>query len=217
MNDTEDFYAPRRCLREPIPEIFFAANLLDQAVDAHLSGDHTIAEALIRAADIPEVGQWVDSLWGSAKNHPNQAKYLRVRTIEGAPPTVPKQDRIKERMPSASERRMIVERWGYNCAFCGIPVIRKEVRCRMRKAYPNALRWGSQNAKQHAAFQCLWLQYDHIVPHARGGGNDPSNIIVTCSGCNYGKGNYVLAEQGLMDPRQRSINKTNWDGLERFV
>jgi hypothetical protein len=36
---TVEFWAPRRCLLEPIREIFDAAKLLDAAVDAHHAGD----------------------------------------------------------------------------------------------------------------------------------------------------------------------------------
>ena len=32
----EEFLAPRRCMREPIQEIFDAADCLERAVDAHL-------------------------------------------------------------------------------------------------------------------------------------------------------------------------------------
>jgi hypothetical protein len=38
--------------------------------------------------------------------------------------------------------------------------------------YPNALTWGTKNTDQHAAFQAMWAQYDHIIPHGRDGTND---------------------------------------------
>ena len=40
----EEFLAPRRCMREPIKEIFYAAELLGRAVDAHLNQDRKVAE-----------------------------------------------------------------------------------------------------------------------------------------------------------------------------
>jgi hypothetical protein len=63
--EDEDFLAPRRCMREPINEIFHASHLLDRATDAHLAGDHSATDTLIRAADIPAVRAWTESLWGS--------------------------------------------------------------------------------------------------------------------------------------------------------
>ena len=212
----DDFLAPRPCLREPVAVIFHAAHLLDRAVGAHLAGMPALADALIREADMAEVGAWVDSPWGAARNHPEQASYLRVREVPDAPPHLSKRDREPIRMPDAAERAALIERWGHACAFCGIPVVRAEVRDRMREAYPDALRWGGTNATQHAAFQCLWLQYDHVLPHARGGGNGLDNVVVACAGCNFGRMNRTLAEQGLMDPRERRPIRTSWDGLERF-
>ena len=84
-------------------------------------------------------------------------------------------------MPSSAEKRALIERDGYHCRFCGIPVIRAEVRARIRAAYLDALPWGTKYTKQHAGFQALWLQYDHLVPHARGGTNAPDNMLITCA------------------------------------
>ncbi len=78
--------------------------------------------------------------------------------------------------------------------------------------------WSAKSNKlQHAAFQAMWAQYDHILPRARGGNNELSNIVVTCAPCNYGRGNYTLEEVGLVDPRTREPNQSTWDGLERLL
>ena len=68
----EEFLAPRRCMREPIKEIFHAAELLDRAVDAHLRQDRKTASQLFREADIPEVRAWTESLWGGKRANPEQ-------------------------------------------------------------------------------------------------------------------------------------------------
>jgi hypothetical protein len=47
------YWAPRRCLREPIPEIFMAAMLLDQAIGYHLAGQREEAAHLLRETDLP--------------------------------------------------------------------------------------------------------------------------------------------------------------------
>jgi hypothetical protein len=120
-------------------------------------------------------------------------------------------------MPSISERQALIERYGYNCAFCRIPLIRKEVRIAFGRAYPSAAYWGIATAAAHAAFQCMWLQYDHVLPHSRGGDNSVENLVLTCAGCNYGRMSSTLAEVGLIDPRSRDLEKTSWDGLERFI
>ena len=207
-----DFWAPRPCFRDPIPEIFEAAELLNQAVDAHLNDRSTEAGKLLMQADMSKVRAWLESIWG--KGNP---EIWRIRKVEGAPKTLDKSERDPKRKPSKQDERALIERDGYQCRFCGIPVIRSEVRIAMRKHYPDELKWGSSNSGQHAAFQCMWVQYDHILPHSRGGRTDLDNLAITCSGCNYGRGEYTLEEVGLIDPRTRPVTKTDWNGLERFL
>lgn len=200
----------RNCLRLPISEIVDAANLLNDAVTAHLQGRIDFAEELFRCANLKSLRDWTDSVWG--KNSP----HVKYRHIPTAPPTLTKEQRVKIRMPTQEEKSMIHQRDGYHCRFCGIPVIRKEIRQKIVAAYPDAVSWGKTNDSQHAGFQCMWAQYDHILPHARGGNNDFDNLILTCSACNYGRMSYTLEEVGLIDPRQREPYRSLWDGLERF-
>jgi len=200
----------RRCFRDPIPEIVLAASYLDAAVTAHLDGMHAIAKDLIRRADMPEIREWTESLWGT--NSP----YVTVRVIPGAPPSLPKDQRIKVRMPNTAEKQQLHERDGFHCRFCGIPLIRMEVRKRIKIAYPEALSWGSTNISQHAAFQAMWLQYDHLLPHARGGNNDLENVLITCAPCNYGRWHHTTEEVGLLEPWTQEPVRSSWDGLERF-
>jgi 5-methylcytosine-specific restriction endonuclease McrA len=204
-------------MRDPIPEIFHAAHLLDRAVGAHLASDMRSATSLILEANMPAVRAWTESLWGSKATNPDQARYHRFRNVAGAPPHLPKKDRIPQRMPTSGEQRTIVERYGHNCVFCGIPLISKEVQRAIKRTYPNALPWGRTNFSQHAAFQCMWMQFDHLLPHSRGGNNSIENVVVTCAPCNYGRWHWVLEEVGLLDPRAFPVHKTSWDGLERFL
>ncbi|MBW4419846.1 MAG: HNH endonuclease [Myxacorys californica WJT36-NPBG1] len=200
----------RACLREPIPQIADAARYLDAAVSAHLAGQSDSADALIRLANMPAIRDWTESLWGS------NSSYVLYRPVPDAPPSIPKHQRVEWRMPTATEKRRLHQRDGFHCRFCGIPLIRMEVRKRIRSAYPKALPWGRTNVTQHAAFQAMWLQYDHLLPHARGGSNDLENMLLTCAPCNYGRRDRILQEVGLIDPRTRAILCSSWDGLERF-
>ncbi|MFO0157444.1 MAG: HNH endonuclease, partial [bacterium] len=108
----------RQCLRQPIPQIFEAATLLKAAVDAHLAADYTTAAACFRAANLPSVRDWTESIWG--KHSP---EILCVRAVPGAPPILPKESRIKVRMPTTEEQNRLIKHFGYRCAFCGIPLI----------------------------------------------------------------------------------------------
>src|SRR6187401_1469800 len=86
--------ALRTCLRDPIPELFDAARFLDEAVTAHLAGDRAAAEALIRAADLPAIFEWSESLWGKG------GPWTRPLPVEDPLPFVPKAERAKARMPN---------------------------------------------------------------------------------------------------------------------
>lgn len=196
----------RKCLRDPIPEIAEASRLLDEAVTAHLAGNSETAANLFRRADMPVIREWTESIWG--KNSP----YVQYRPAV-AIPDIAREDRVKLRMPTMAEKRSLHERDRYHCRFCGIPVIRTEVRRKIAKFYPI---WGRKNSEQHAAFQAMWAQYDHILPHSKGGTNDLENIVVTCAPCNFGRMNYMLDEVGLLDPRGCEPVRSDWDGLERF-
>jgi hypothetical protein len=198
-------------LRHPIPELFEAARYLDEAVTAHINGQPDLVAEIIRRADMPAIREWTESLWG--KNSP----YVRYRPVSGGPPHLSSEQRVSMRMPSKTEKDRLIARDGYHCRFCGIPVIRKEVRERFKALYPQLMIWGSKNTDQHAAFQALWLQYDHILPHARGGNNELDNMVITCAPCNYGRMQYTLDEVGLADPRTRKPVTSSWDGLERLL
>jgi 5-methylcytosine-specific restriction endonuclease McrA len=197
--------------REPIDKLFKCAEMLAQAADAHMIGNRETAATLIKSTNLVEVREWLDSIWGK------RSPYVLVRRIESAPRLLAKHERQETRMPSAVQKRQLHLRDGLHCRFCGIPVIHKEVRTLLHREYPSELPWGKTNATQHSAFQALWTQYDHILPHARGGTNEMDNMIITCAACNFGRMNYTLEEAGLNDPRLRKPVKSNWNGLEHLL
>ncbi|HEY9348032.1 MAG TPA: hypothetical protein VIQ53_22090, partial [Inquilinus sp.] len=119
--EDEEFWKPRRCLREPIPDIFHAAFLLDRAVGAHLAGDCPSAERLIQEANMPSVRAWTESLWGCKGANPDQWRYFRFRADLNTPPNLPSEERVSKRDPTAEEKWRIVNFYGRNCVFCGIP------------------------------------------------------------------------------------------------
>jgi hypothetical protein len=147
------------CLRKPIPEIYEAARYLDEAVSAYMAGQPSEAEEFIRQADIQAIRDWTESLWGKESLH------LQYRLVPDAPPHLSKQRCAKSRMPTPADKAELLARDGYHCRFCGIPLIRREVRQRFRRSYPHIKIWGRRNADQHAAFQAMWVQFDHLLPH----------------------------------------------------
>lgn len=205
-------YTHRTCLREPIPEIFEVADILRAAVDAHLSNDGRTAAQLFAAANMPEIREWTESIWGKGWK-----ELVQPRTIEGAPAYLSKEERQPVRMPNRDGEAKIIARDGYHCRFCGIPVIHKRIREKVKKLYPTSVIWGRTNISQHAAFQAMWLQFDHLIPHSRGGTNNLGNVLITCAPCNYGRFHYTIEELGIMNPFDREPVTSSWNGLEDFA
>jgi hypothetical protein len=120
-------------------------------------------------------------------------------------------------MPNLKLQLELHRRDGFYCRFCGIPVIRKQVREYIRAQYPEVPIWGRKNCEQHAALQCMWAQYDHLLPHSRGGKNTLENLVVTCAPCNYGRMQYTLDEAHLQNPLERAPKVGPWEDLENLL
>ena len=208
MNAVGEPPRTRRCFRDPIPEIFEVAHRLNAAVSAHLAQRPREAAQLFFEANSSIAREWLESIWGKSNKD-----YVKVTKLP-APVDVA---RVKARMPTKEQVAQLHVRDGFHCRFCGIPVIRPAVRKHAVRLYPDAVPWGRTNPSQHAGFQVLWAQYDHVVPHAFGGTNELDNLVVTCAGCNFGKMSYRLEELGLLDPRDFSPLTSAWDGIERFI
>ena len=206
------------CFRTPIPEIFEAARLLSAAANAHLRGDSVAADQTLRAADMPVIGEWLDSIW-LGRNDP----YRPVRRVAGLPPVLPKTERFKPRDATPQLKRALVARDGHHCRLCGIPLVRAEVRKELTRHYPDAARWtGTAQTQQHRGLQVMWLQYDHVIVHSRGGQTTMDNLVVTCPACNFGRDRFMMTEVGLRDPRLHPRAPSwngwqEWDGLERIL
>jgi 5-methylcytosine-specific restriction endonuclease McrA len=179
------------CLSTPIPEIEQAALYLLEAEVAHEAGRHEEASRLLKKADDPLIFDWVNSVMG--KFNPSIHVF---HPQNGALPYLTTADRPKPRMPGASVRRAAIARDGYHCRFCGMPVVSTNRRQTIVRLYPSELRWGSSNTSIHAAFWCMWLQFD-------GGTSVLDNVVVTCAPCNFGRNSWTLEEAGLNDPRLR--------------
>ena len=201
----------RRCIREPIPEVYTAIDTLAAAVDAHFAGDTQGAEDLFRAANCPRTREWLFTTWTTPKAN------VIFQKPEGDAPIIPKAERDPAgQIVRPALRRQVLARDGHRCRYCGLPVVDAEVRKAARRLYPDAVPWPDVHIEKHAAFQASWLQYDHVEPYARGGRTSPDNIVVTCALCNFGKDRYTLRQLDIEDPRLRPPVPTDFDGLERL-
>lgn len=199
----------RRCIKDPIPEIFAAWDAMKKAADAHLRGDFAQAEILFRQADSPKVWEWLNSAWVGVIKNVVEMKPLGDTSV------IPKSERDPDRNIAPDIRAAVLERDGYRCRYCGIPVVHADLRNIAAKLYPTSVGWDSRDpSKQHAGFQCLWLQFDHVEPHSHGGRSSVENVVITCALCNFGKDRFTLRQLHVEDPRLREPEHIGYDGLE---
>ena len=201
----------RRSIKEPIPEIFEAWSFLNEAVDAHLAGERRLAEVCFNKADMRAVWEWLNPAW----TRPD------LNVVVSNPPddTQPVSNDVRDsdRNIAPALRTAALLRDGYRCRYCGIPVVRADIRKLAHRLYPSAVPWDQFDVtKEHAGFACLWLQFDHVVPHSHGGRSSLDNVVVSCALCNFGKDKYTLRQLGVTDPRLTPPVSCGWDGLERF-
>ncbi len=81
----EKFWKVRRCMLEPVPEIFDAAKLLSAAADFHVAGNENDARDALMAADRPAIPDWCEQLWGGRGGLGNVPTDVETRAEVGAP------------------------------------------------------------------------------------------------------------------------------------
>lgn len=201
----------KRSIKEPIPQIFQIWDILNQAVDSHLIGDRVLAENLFKKANMREVWEWLNPGWSRPDLH------VITPAPHGDTQVVPRHLRDLDRNIAPSTKSAVLQRDGYQCRYCGIPVVHADIRKLAHRFYPSAVPWEPYDVtKQHSGFACLWLQFDHVVPHSHGGRSSLDNIVISCALCNFGKDKYTLRQLNLADPRLTPPTPSTWDGLNRF-
>ena len=194
----------------PIPELELAANHLDLAANAILALDYHAARLHISQADYPEICAFTSKITGRIDPAIHWQHSMPSFSTKSS-------EREKLRMPSAAEERVIFARDGWRCRYCGCRVISKKARSIIIKLFPDTVRWGVGNAKQHCGLTTLAASLDHILPHCRGGNNEPTNLVTACTPCQFGRAHWTLEEVGFSDPRDRSPVIDGWDGLVRLL
>lgn len=200
--------ALRRSLAPPVAQLNVAAELLSRAADAMLAGRPELAASLIAEADMPEVRQHAIRLVGKMS--------VEVHRRTQTPRCLPKAERDHARMPVPRQQIEIFARDGWRCRFCGTKVICKAARTVLIRAFPQEAYWPRQEFKRHAALYALASSLDHVVPHARGGRNEVGNFVTACYCCQFGRGQWLLQEVEVEDPRVFPPLLDDWDGLRRI-
>ncbi|MCW3476309.1 HNH endonuclease [Limobrevibacterium gyesilva] len=208
VEQIDEFWAPRTCFLPPIPELEAAVDLLNDAANAILAGDRERARTRLREANMPVVHAFAARIMG-----PWDVFIHRRRQIER--PT--ELTKVPNRKPDQSVETAVFARDGWRCRYCGMRVVLPNVRKVLMNTFPDVVCWSGKDKDRHAVFYALSAVADHVVPHTLGGDSGVDNLVTTCQCCNYGKGDRLLAEVGLIDPRTRPPVVDTWDGLGRLL
>lgn len=195
----------RKCLLEPTAEHARAAALLKKAAEALISDEREVAAVLLREADLPAILDHLVRLIGPMSEEVH-------RSVQ-RPRVLPASERDPVRMPPPSVEWQIYARDGWRCRFCDMKVISRRARAVLVREFPGECRWAGPEYERHAALNALASSLDHVVPHSRGGVNREENFVTACYGCQFGRGEWLLNESELTDPRDRPPIVDEWDGL----
>ena len=119
-------------------------------------------------------------------------------------------------MPSAAQQYEIMLRDGFRCRFCGSCVLVKEAHRVFAREFPLEARLGGINETKHFGLATLTASVDHLVPYARGGNNNPRNLVTACGPCQFGRNQWTLEEVQVEDPWNHPPILDIWDGLSRL-
>ena len=193
-------------LFDPIPEVAEASVLLAGAGECLMKGEIERAEAAILESDRPQLLDWFNHVARPRQWNPNPSR--------SPLPT----DRQSPRMqPGVDALRELHARDGYRCRYCSIRVIDRDVFTKLRRLFPDTLRWGRGNADQHAGLLCTRASHDHVLPRAYGGVNALGNYVTACWLCQFGRGDSLLEDLGISNPLFREPLLDEWDGLRRIL
>ncbi len=160
---------------------------MSAAVDAHIKGDWELASQLFgkegkrKGANGLRIWHWLNPGW--TLDVDDGKHIVDSRPLNDTKP-VPKEERDgkSSNMP-ASVKQAVLNRDGYRCRYCGIPVVDAEIRKIAHRFYPESVTWGADERSLHAGFAVMWLQLEstaylvHEIGGALRGGSCPPNEL----------------------------------------
>lgn len=133
------------------------------------------------------------------------------------PPIIDESLRDAIRSPKKYQKA-VFKRDGYRCRYCGIRLLsQKFVKEFSKKLNSNLFQRGKTNKSTNGLILNFWPVADHVFPWNMGGQTNESNLVSSCSSCNYGKDGYTCEQLGIENPFDREPIVDNWDGLESYI
>jgi 5-methylcytosine-specific restriction endonuclease McrA len=142
-----------------------------------------------------------------ARGETEQAKGKLVAQYPCGPASTPRSKWPLNRLVAVFARDGYTDR--YSGSRLVFPGTLRALSILMEEAFPYHPNW--KQAATHPAFWELYPTIDHVVPVARGGADDESNVVTTSMLRNSAKSNWLLAEVGWSSQLAPIVH--GWDGL----
>ena len=182
---------------------------LEGAVEFAVSGKLALGLSRLEKTRHLEIRKWYISTAQVA----GARRHTALGELDAEVPEISKaaQDTPRISVPLA---RSVLERDGYRCRYCNIPVIyTNEVR-KLRALFgAENFQMSQSNLIAHGTLRAFYNSFDHVVPLSRGGRTSLDNLVTACYPCNFGKDNFTLSQLHLESPLSRAPQKTDHDGF----
>jgi hypothetical protein len=133
-----------------------------------------------------------------------------------SPIAEPALDVVPRAEPSETLIASTYKRDRFQCRYCGCRVIPTQIMRLVAGFFPAEFPYHPnwKAGQTHPAVASRSATLDHKIPWARGGTNDPSNLVCACWICNRVKGDLLLTQLGW--ELLPIADDSDWDGLTRY-
>lgn len=191
-----------------IDVVFSAAMATNEAIIAFENGNKDLARQKWESVD----GDKLIHLWNVGITN------SKLRGKKWADPEKPEFDGPIAKPVLESFAKKVYLRDNYICRYCDTPVFTRFKGSRIHQlieTFPaltpglhlvdGSLKGSGENGTiknvDYAKFLWSMAAPDHVVPLSRGGLTDMDNLVTSCSGCNYSKGDLTLEQMGVQWPK----------------
>lgn len=186
---------------------------LEKAVEFAVNGEPGLALEHLNMTRHLEIREW----YITSAQVAGLRRHAELGHIEAQEPEIPaaEQDTRDIPMPLA---RTILDRDGYQCRYCHIPVIYKAEAKKLQVLFgAEIFRVSKSNRIAHGTLRAFYNSFDHVLPLSRGGTTSLDNLVAACYPCNFGKDNFTLNQLGMPSPFESMPNKSNHDGFTTLL
>jgi 5-methylcytosine-specific restriction endonuclease McrA len=189
----------------------YEVDLFIKAVEAFIAGNKNLCLEIIDQIRTTEITEWY------IEHGQMSGRHRKLQLNIPPPETIDIDLRDPIRSP-AKLQKQVFERDSYHCRYCGGKLISQEFLITFIKRLNSPLfSRGETNLNTHGIIHLTWPVADHVIPWNKGGRTSLDNLVSSCAPCNYGKDGYTIKQLGMIDPFERPVKISDWDGFNNII